>query len=159
MVTAQGADRANRGEKIVEDIAPVTKHVDDDAASIFFPVIPGGALRRLPISFENPIAKFSANRKDPSEKTVFDQGLQFSQTREKQFVLDDAILQARSGGQFGKFSGGAQIVSDRFFTIDVLSRGDRGFDGRRPAPRSLGYRNRFPHLDPTGPRQGWWSRG
>ena len=75
MGAAQGAYRAHRSEKIVEDIAPVTKHVDNDTASIFFPIIPGGALRRLPVSLKNPITKLSANRKDPAEKAIFNKGL------------------------------------------------------------------------------------
>src|ERR1700722_18982058 len=71
MGAAQGADRAHRSEKIVEDIAPVTKHVDNDTASIFLPIIPGGALRRLPVSLKNPITKLSANRKEAAEKAIF----------------------------------------------------------------------------------------
>src|ERR1700722_11286532 len=41
MGSAHGTDGANRPEKVVEDIAPVTEHIDDDPAPIFLPVVPG----------------------------------------------------------------------------------------------------------------------
>src|ERR1700681_4417389 len=71
MSGSEGADRPNRGEKIVQHIAPMTKHIEDDSPSFFLPVIPGWPLGRLPISFENPIAELTAHRQDPSEKPVF----------------------------------------------------------------------------------------
>src|SRR5215471_14552278 len=80
MGDSQRGHRANGSEKIVQKIAPVRKHIDHDSAAIFCPVIPRGALRFLPISLKNPIAKLSANRKDSAEKAVFDEGFQLSET-------------------------------------------------------------------------------
>src|ERR1700733_9061658 len=77
---AQGAHCANRSEEIVEDIAPVTEHIDDDTAPILLPVVPGRALCWLPVSLKYPISEFSPNREDPAKETVFHQSLQFSQT-------------------------------------------------------------------------------
>src|SRR5271157_4633777 len=114
--------RANRSEKVVQNVAPVTKHVDHDATSVFRAVIPRGSLSFLPISFKNPITELSANGKDSAKKSVLNESLQFSQTGQEQLVLNYAILNAGSSGQFCKLPGSAKIVGDRFLTIDVLSR-------------------------------------
>ena len=50
-------------QNIVEQVAPVAKHVHYNTTTIFFPVIPGGALRRDSLAFEHPVPKLTAYRK------------------------------------------------------------------------------------------------
>src|SRR5438034_2764739 len=48
-------------EQIIEHIAPVAQHVQNDSAAVFFPIIPGRALRGNDVAFEDPVAKLAAN--------------------------------------------------------------------------------------------------
>src|SRR5215472_12797109 len=56
-------------EEVVEHVAPVADHIEDDSAAILFPVVPRRPLRLLPAAFENPIAELSAHREQAAEET------------------------------------------------------------------------------------------
>src|SRR6516165_7893681 len=68
---AQARDSLYRAEQVIQDIAPVAEHVDDDAASVLFPVVPGRPLRRDGIAFEDPVSEFAAHRKNGAEEPEF----------------------------------------------------------------------------------------
>src|SRR5210317_1833351 len=57
-------------KQIVQNITPVAKHVNNDSAIVFFPVVPTWALGRNRMSFKNPIAKFTTNRKNFSKEII-----------------------------------------------------------------------------------------
>src|SRR5690606_19660276 len=66
-------DCLNFSEYIVEDVTPVTKHVDDNAAVVFAAVIPRWPLCRDGISFKNPVPELSTHRKYFAEKSLRDE--------------------------------------------------------------------------------------
>src|SRR5205807_617386 len=76
--------RAHSAEGVVKDIAPVAKHVQDDAAVVFLAIVPRGSLCRLPVSLENPVAELAAYGKNPSEKAAIHKAFQLPHTRQKE---------------------------------------------------------------------------
>src|SRR5437763_6977190 len=59
---AEAGDAFDFAEQIVEHVAPVTEHVEDDAAAVLLAIIPRRTLRRLPVAFEHPVPEFAAYR-------------------------------------------------------------------------------------------------
>ena len=57
-------------EQIVEHIAPVAQHVDDDAAAVFLAIVPGRPLGRDRIAFEHPVAELAAHGENSPKKPV-----------------------------------------------------------------------------------------
>src|ERR1039458_7640298 len=55
------ANRLDVAKGVVENVAPVAKHVEDDSAVVFFSVVPRGTLRGLPVAFEDPVTELSAH--------------------------------------------------------------------------------------------------
>ncbi len=55
------ANRLDVTKGVVENVAPVAEHVEDDSAVVFFSVVPRGALRGLPVAFKDPVTEFSAH--------------------------------------------------------------------------------------------------
>ena len=47
----------------------------DDAAAVGGPVVPGRALRRLPVALEDPVAELAAHRQDAAEEAAVDEPL------------------------------------------------------------------------------------
>ena len=126
---------AHRGEELLQDVVPVREHVQHDAAAVFGPVVPTGALRGLPVAFEHPVAELAADGQDAAEEPAVDEAAELEQAGEEELVLDDAVLHAGVAGQLGQFDGGTEVVGDRLFDVDVLARVDgapnRGFAGVR----------------------------
>src|SRR5580692_1907488 len=56
-------------KEILDHVLPVTEHIDDDAAILLLPVVPGGPLQRLGLSGEHPISKLTADREYFPEET------------------------------------------------------------------------------------------
>src|SRR6516162_9379604 len=57
------ADHAlDLAEEIVEHVAPVADHVQDDAAAVLLAIVPGRPLRFLPIALEHPISELATDR-------------------------------------------------------------------------------------------------
>ena len=125
---AEAADGAHAAEEVVEHVAPVAEHVDDDAAVVLLAVVPGGALRGLPVAFEDPVAELAAHGEDAAEEAAVDQALELAQAGQKELVLHDAVLHACGGGVSGKAQGGGKRVGERLFAVDVLAGGDGSFD-------------------------------
>src|SRR5512132_367303 len=81
---AETAHCLHLAEQIVEDIAPVAEHIEDDAAAFRFLVVPAWPLGRLaPIALEHPVAEFSANREHPPEEAGITQHPDLAQTWQK----------------------------------------------------------------------------
>ena len=77
---AETHHRADGRKKVIEHVAPVREHVEDDAAAIFFAVVPGGSLCGLPVALEHPVAELAAHGEDTPEEAALDQLLEFNRT-------------------------------------------------------------------------------
>jgi hypothetical protein len=69
MQRAQAGDASDLAEQIVEHVAPVAHHIENDAAAIFCAIIPGRPLRRLPVALEHPVTELAAHRDHAAEET------------------------------------------------------------------------------------------
>src|ERR1035437_979546 len=121
---AEAGDSLHRSEQVVEDIAPVAEHVDDDAAAILLAIVPGGALYGDGIALEDPVAEFAAHAEDAAEEAEVDQGFQFHHAGQPELVLHHAVLNACLLGEREQFEGDIEAVRDRFLAVDVLAGGD-----------------------------------
>ena len=65
---AEAGDGFHVAEDVVEHVAPVAEHVEDDAAAVFGAVVPGRALGRLQVALEHPVAELAADREDAAEE-------------------------------------------------------------------------------------------
>ena len=119
-------------KQVVEHVAPVAQHIEDDAAAIFLAVVPGRALRRLPVTLEHPIAELATDREDAAEETGIDQRLELEETRQKQLVLHHAVADAGLVRGAGHVEGIVQCLGDRLLAIDVLAGRDRLVQQLRP---------------------------
>ena len=126
---AEALDGAHAAEGVVEDVAPVAEHVADDAAAVLLAVVPGGALRGLPVALEDPVAELAAHGEDAAEEAAVDQALELAQAGEEELVLHDAVLHAGGAGVGGEPEGGGERVGERLFAVDVLAGGDGELDG------------------------------
>src|SRR5207237_566022 len=96
---AEPAHRLHLAEEVVEHVAPVAQHVENDAAAVLLAVVPRRALSIrlsfLAVAFEHPVAEFAAHREDLSEKALLAQLLELEQPRQPELVLHYAVLDAR----------------------------------------------------------------
>src|SRR4051812_9928271 len=120
----EAADRLHLAEKIVEDVAPVAQHVEDDAAPVLLPVIPRRPLRRLAIPLEYPVAELAAHRKQPAEKTFVAKLAQLEESRQPELVLDHAVLDARLLCGRVQRLGLGERRGHGLFAVHMLARGD-----------------------------------
>src|SRR6266853_559341 len=100
-------------EQVVEYVAPVAQHVEDDSSAVLLAVIPGGPLRGLLIPLEHPVAELAPDREYFPEETGIAQRLDLQQPRQPQLVLDDAVPDSRFLGR----------------PVQVERLGERGRDG------------------------------
>ena len=63
-------DTFDRGEEVVQNVSPVAKHIKNNAAPIFGPVVPRWTLRWNSIALENPIAELAAHGDNPPKKSA-----------------------------------------------------------------------------------------
>jgi len=122
-------------EEVVEHVAPVAEHVEDDAAAIRLAIVPARPLRCLPIAFEYPVAELAAHREDAAEEAGVAEHAELAKPGQIELVLDDAALDAGAGCLAGNAERGVEAVGDRLLAIDVLAGVDRpaeelGFFGR-----------------------------
>ena len=123
---AQAIHRLHFAEQIVEHVAPVTEHIEDDAAAFGLAVVPARPLRRLaPVAFEHPITELAAHREHAAEETGVAQHPDLAQPRQEKFVLDDAVFQLFRLRELGHGDRLVETVGDRLFAIDVLAGLDR----------------------------------
>src|SRR5689334_12522071 len=135
---AQAGDGLDRSEEIVEDVAPVAEHVEDDSAAVLFAVVPGGALDGDVVTFENPIPECAADGENPAEEPQIAEGLQLEQAGQPQLVLDDAVFDAGALGDVVEIEGGFQGVGDGLFAVNVFAGGDGLAYGNGAAIGGLG---------------------
>ena len=123
---AEAAHRLHRAEEIVEHVAPVAEHVENDAAAFGLAIVPARPLRRLaPVAFEHPVAELAAHREDAAEEAGVAQHPELAQAGQEQLVLHDAVLDAARVGELGHGDGLVERVGDRLLAIDVLAGLDR----------------------------------
>ena len=125
---AEATHAADLAKQVVEHVAPMAQHVDDDAAVVLLAVVPRRPLCRLPVALEHPIAELAADRQDAAEKARVDQHLHLEQARQPELVLHDAVLDASGLGRCTQIESFGERRSYRFLGIDVLARGDRLLD-------------------------------
>src|SRR5947209_8645565 len=121
VIGAEAAHRLDTAEQIVEYVAPVAQHVEDDATAFAFPVIPARPLRGLPIAFEYPITELAAYREHAAEEAGIAQHPQLAQTGQEQLVLHNAVLELGASRELGGFDRLRERVGDRLFAINVLA--------------------------------------
>src|ERR1039458_5873882 len=134
---AEAGDGLDGSEEIVEDVAPVAQHVDDDAAAVFLAIVPGGALGGHRVALEDPIAEFAAHAEDTSEEAQVHQGFQFQQAGQPELVLYHSVFDACRLGEPEEFERDFEAVGDRLLAVDVLAGGDGLFDVRGAAVGGL----------------------
>ncbi|CAH1690697.1 hypothetical protein CHELA40_50002 [Chelatococcus asaccharovorans] len=123
---AKAGDGFDLAEEIVEDVAPVAEHVEDDAAAIALAIVPARSLRRLaPVTLEHPVAEFAAHREDAAEEASFVEHLDLAQARQIELVLHHAVLDALGLGEPGHGQRFLDRFGDRLFRIDMLASLDR----------------------------------
>src|SRR5690606_25653906 len=98
---------------------------EDDAAAIGLAVVPGGALRRLPVALEHPVSELAAHREDAPEETAVAQHLELQEARQEQLVLHHAVLDAGRLRLLRQRHGAVEVVGDGLLAIDVLAGVDR----------------------------------
>ncbi len=92
---AEAAHRLHLAEQIVEHVAPVAQHIEDDAAAFGLLVVPARPLRRLaPVALEHPVAELAAHREHAAEEAGVAQHLDLAQAGQEQLVLHHAVLDA-----------------------------------------------------------------
>src|SRR3954470_20239404 len=65
---AETAHALHLAKQIIQYVAPVADHIQNDAAAFLRFVVPGGTLRALPIAFEHPLSELAAHREHAAEK-------------------------------------------------------------------------------------------
>src|SRR5579859_7129104 len=65
---AEAAHCLDFAKEVIEHVAPVAQHVEDDAAAVLLPVVPrralGARLSFLAIALEDPVAELAAHGED-----------------------------------------------------------------------------------------------
>ena len=81
-------------EEVVEDVAPMAEHVDDDAAVVFLAIVPGRALGWDGVAFEYPVSELASDGEEVAKEAVFKESLYFEHAGQPEFVLDDTVFSA-----------------------------------------------------------------
>src|SRR6516225_11701291 len=116
----------DRSKGVVQKIAPMGKHIEDNAAAIFLPVIPRWPLRGYsPITFENPVAEIAAHRENLSEESRLHQSAHLTDARKKQLVLYHAVQDTGPFRRFGNPNGAGCVYRKRLLAVDVLPGSQR----------------------------------
>src|ERR1700675_4984361 len=89
---AAAAHRLDLAEEIVEYVAPVRQHVENDSPTVGLAVVPRRTLRGLQVAFEHPVAELASDRQDTAEEARIPQHAKLAQSGKKQLVLYDAML-------------------------------------------------------------------
>ncbi len=133
---AEAAYRLHLTEEVIEHVAPVAEHVEDDAAAVLAAVVPRRPLRRLPVALEHPVAELAPDRQHPPEEAAVAQHGELPQARQEQLVLHHAVLDPRVLRLARQGDGLLQAVGDRLLAVDVLAGVDRA--AQQPAAHLRG---------------------
>ena len=99
----------------------MTHHVENNATTVLFAVVPTGSLNRLQVAFKHPVAKLNAHTEHLAKKASFSEHVEFAQARQEQLVLHSAVLDARLFCKTRNFYGFVQIGGNGFFAIHMLA--------------------------------------
>ena len=121
MRRAEARHALDIAEQVVEHVAPVADHVEDDAAALGLLVVPRRPLRRLPVALEHPVAELAAHAEDAAEEAGVDQHLELEQARQEQLVLHHAVLDLGLLRHADQIERVLQRVRHRLLAIDVLA--------------------------------------
>jgi hypothetical protein len=91
-------------------------------------VVPRGALRRLPVAFEDPVAELAAHREDFSEEPAVDEALDLQEAGQEELVLHNAVLDAGALRMAVERERVLERLGGRLFAVDVLAGVDRALD-------------------------------
>ncbi len=119
---AQAVHGPDRGEGVVQHVAPVAEHVEDDAAAVRLAVVPARALGGAPVALEDPVAELPADREDPAEEAFVAQLPELHEPGQEQLVVHYAVLHAHVPGVTGQLEGFFQGFCGRFLAVHVLAR-------------------------------------
>src|SRR5699024_9637393 len=119
-----GVDVLDAAEQLLDDVVPVREHVRDDAAAVLAAVVPGGALRLLPVALVDPVAELTAHGEDLAEETGVDQAAQLEQTGQVELVVDDAAPRAVLLREPGQLAGVLEGLGGGLLGVDRLAGGD-----------------------------------
>ena len=111
-------------EEVVEQVAPVAEHIEDNAAAVGFLVVPGRALGRLQVTFEHPIAEFAAHREQLAEEAAVDGHLELPEAGQEQLVLHGAVSHTGLLGETRQVQRIRKVIGGRLLAIDSLARRD-----------------------------------
>src|SRR5574341_69679 len=140
MRSAEAGYGLHLAEEVVEHVAPVAQHVEDDAAAVFLPVIPGRALRggpgRLRVALEHPVAELAAHRENFAEEALVAQARELAQAGQPQLVLHHAVLHARLLRRTVEVHRLGHGGRDGLLAIHVLAGPDRPLE--EPGPQLRG---------------------
>ena len=78
---AEAAQALDGAEHVVEHVAPVAEHIEDDAAAVLAAIVPGRPLDRLQVALEDPVAELAAHREHAAEEAGIAQHLQLHAAR------------------------------------------------------------------------------
>src|SRR5712671_7373889 len=109
-------------EQVVEHVAPVAQHVEDDSSAVLLAVVPGGPLRGLVIALEYPVAELAPDREYFPEETGVAQRLDLQEPRQPELVLDDAVPDSRFFGRPVQVERLGERGRDGFLAVDVFLR-------------------------------------
>src|SRR5579872_5408471 len=140
-VSVADADHAfDLTKEIVEHVAPVADHVENDAPAVFRAVIPRWPLRFLPVALEHPVTELAAHRQHAAEESGLAQESELLQTRQEQLVLDHAVLEALAVAKLHDRNRFFEIGRGRLFAIDMLAGVERSRQQARAGLRGRGVK-------------------
>ena len=123
-------DFGDFSKEVVDDVAPVTVHVDDDAAAVFFAVVPRRALRwsLFVVTGEDPVTELTTHAQDVSEEAIFLQFLKGHDAGKPKLVLHGAVFDSCIFGDLGDGDRLVVFAGGGLFAIDVLAGSDCFFE-------------------------------
>src|SRR6185503_6321636 len=77
-------------DQMIDQITPMRRHIEDEAAAFRLLVVPARTLTGLLAAVEYPPAEIDTRMEHAAEKAALFQALQFQHARQKQLVLHDA---------------------------------------------------------------------
>ena len=121
---AGGGDGGDGPGEDVDHVAPVGKHIEDEAAAVTLAVVPAGPLARVGEAVVDPAAHLDADFQDVAEEALLAEAQEGGEAGEEELVLDGSGAQAGRGCQAVQVQGRGDGGGDGFLQIDVLAGGD-----------------------------------
>ena len=116
-----GGNPLYRPQDALDDVAPMRVHVQDQPAATGLLIVPAWPLRLGLDAIEDPPAKFNVEPDDAAEETAIHKLVEFSESRQKQLVLDRTVLQALGLDSAQQAQSVLHRGGNWFFCIDMLA--------------------------------------